>query len=60
MPDIPFTDSSDDHTLADLANFASLSLYLGALYNPLVTIFFSPFFFSKKEVALCERTSFLA
>lgn len=31
MPDIPFT---------DLANFASLSLYLVALYNLYVALFF--------------------
>lgn len=40
MPDIPFTDSSDDHTVVDLANFASLSLYLVALYNLYVALFF--------------------
>lgn len=37
MPDIPFTDSNDDHTVVD---FASLSLYLVALYNLYVALFF--------------------
>lgn len=46
MPDIPFTDSSDDHTVVDLDNFASLPLYLVVLYNlyvALLLLFFNLF-----------------